>query len=216
MANVGMADERGNPRRLLGPYLQGRRAPVRSRVPGSRRASWGGWARTDGLRRPRRAALTFSLAASSCLLDAMADMFPGSRFGKPPSRRVDASSTRAPGITPVMPPVARGFQFKLTAEADNVPVLRRALHALLVPAGVDPDRVASIALAATEVCANVVRHAYPDGERGVIRVEAALVPDGLVTIVVRDHGVGIARSTEVRMTFAASAEHAIPARDRPG
>jgi anti-sigma regulatory factor (Ser/Thr protein kinase) len=95
-----------------------------------------------------------------------------------------------------MPPVARGFQFKLTAEADNVPVVRRALRALLRPAGFSPDQVASIALAATEVCANVVRHAYPDGEGGVIRVEVALGDNGQVTVVVRDHGVGMARRAE--------------------
>lgn len=92
-----------------------------------------------------------------------------------------------------MLPVARGFEFKLTAEADNVVVVRRALHALLQPAGLTPDRVASITLAATEVCANVVRHAYPDGSRGVIRIEASVCPDGRVTIVVGDHGVGFAR-----------------------
>ena len=90
-----------------------------------------------------------------------------------------------------MPPVAHGFEFKLTAEADNVPVVRRALHALLRPAGFPPDRIASIALATTEVCANVVRHAYPGGEGGVIRVEVGLEPGGQVTVVVRDHGVGI-------------------------
>ncbi len=95
-----------------------------------------------------------------------------------------------------MPPAARGFQFKLTAEADNVPVVRRALRALLLPAGFSPDRIASIALATTEVCANMVRHAYPDGDRGVIRVEAALDPSGDVTVVVRDHGVGIGRRAE--------------------
>jgi serine/threonine-protein kinase RsbW len=91
----------------------------------------------------------------------------------------------------MMPPVARGFEFKLTAEADNVPIVRRALHALLAPAGFSPDRVASIALATTEVCANAVRHAYPDGDRGLIRVEAELAPDRTLTVVVGDHGVGV-------------------------
>jgi anti-sigma regulatory factor (Ser/Thr protein kinase) len=95
-----------------------------------------------------------------------------------------------------MLPVARGFEFKLTAEADNVAVVRRALHALLRPAGLPPDRVASIALATTEVCANAVRHAYPDGSRGVIRIEASLSPDGCVTVVVGDHGVGFVRRND--------------------
>jgi anti-sigma regulatory factor (Ser/Thr protein kinase) len=95
-----------------------------------------------------------------------------------------------------MPPVARGFEFKLTAEADNVPVVRRALRALLRPAGFSPERIASIALATTEVCANVVRHAYPDGDAGLIRVEVGLAADGRVTVVVRDHGVGIEQRAE--------------------
>ena len=96
-----------------------------------------------------------------------------------------------------MLPVARGFEFKLTAEADNVAVVRRALHALLQPEGFSPDRVASITLATTEVCANAVRHAYPDGSRGVIRIEASVCPDGRVTIVVGDHGVGFVRRDEL-------------------
>jgi anti-sigma regulatory factor (Ser/Thr protein kinase) len=99
-----------------------------------------------------------------------------------------------------MLPVARGFEFKLTAEADNVAVVRRALHALLRPAGLSRDRVASITLAATEVCANVVRHAYPDGIRGVIRIEASVTPDGDVTVVVGDHGVGFVRRQELETT----------------
>ena len=96
-----------------------------------------------------------------------------------------------------MLPVARGFEFKLTAEADNVAIVRRALHALLRPAGLSSDRVASITLAATEVCANVVRHAYPDGIRGVIRIAASVTPDGDVTVVVGDHGVGFVRREEL-------------------
>jgi serine/threonine-protein kinase RsbW len=131
-----------------------------------------------------------SFAASSCLLDAMGDWFPERRAEKRPGPPGGGSGTGAAGNFPVMPRVARGFEFKLTAEADNVPIVRRALHALLVPAGFSPDRVASIALATTEVCANVVRHAYPGGSRGIIRVEAKLAPDGVLTVVVGDHGVG--------------------------
>ena len=52
-----------------------------------------------------------------------------------------------------MAPQTRGFEFKLTAEPDNVPVVRRALRALLVTADVPPARARNIELAATEVCA---------------------------------------------------------------
>jgi anti-sigma regulatory factor (Ser/Thr protein kinase) len=88
-----------------------------------------------------------------------------------------------------MAPQTRGFEFKLTAEPDNVPVVRRALRALLVTADVPPARARNIELAATEVCANAVLHAYPEGD-GVFHVEARLLPDRL-EVVIRDHGRGM-------------------------
>jgi len=110
-----------------------------------------------------------------------------------------------------MAPQARGFAFKLTAEPDNVPVVRRALHALLDTAGVAPDRAMNIVLAATEICANAVLHAYPD-RNGVFNVEARLLPDRL-EVVVRDHGRGIGPSLPqpdervgLRLTAALSGE----------
>jgi anti-sigma regulatory factor (Ser/Thr protein kinase) len=83
----------------------------------------------------------------------------------------------------------RGFEFKLTAEPDNVRVVTRALRTLLAAAGIAHDRVVDILLATTEVCTNAVQHAYPDGD-GVFRVEAWLASDRL-DVVVRDHGTGI-------------------------
>jgi hypothetical protein len=64
-AKLGTDEERGNPR---GRYLRARRAPVRSRALGSPRVPLPG---SMAGRLPRRAARTFSFAASSCLLDAM-------------------------------------------------------------------------------------------------------------------------------------------------
>src|SRR5204863_4346862 len=69
----------GTTRRTLATpagYARGRRASFRSRGLDPRRGSWGGMALGDGRRPVRRAALTFSLAASSCLLDAMALQIP--------------------------------------------------------------------------------------------------------------------------------------------
>ena len=109
----------------------------------------------------------------------------------------------------MMRPGARGFEFKLTAEADNVPIVRRALHALLLPAGFPPDRVASIALATTEVCANVVRHAYPEGDPGVIRIEVSVTPDGQVTVVVGDHGIGFVRRGDLATAVGLGISEAI-------
>jgi serine/threonine-protein kinase RsbW len=83
----------------------------------------------------------------------------------------------------------RGFEFKLTAEPDNVRVVTRALRTLLAEAGVGRERIVDILLATTEVCTNAVQHAYPQGE-GVFRVEARLASDQL-DVVVRDHGTGL-------------------------
>lgn len=83
----------------------------------------------------------------------------------------------------------RGFEFKLTAEPDNVRVVTRALRRLLTDAGVARDRMVDILLATAEVCTNAVQHAYPAGD-GVFRVEARLESDWL-DVVVRDHGTGI-------------------------
>ncbi len=92
-------------------------------------------------------------------------------------------------MSTTMPPETRGFAFKLTAEPDNVPVVRRALRMLLQSAAVAPERALDIVLATTEVCANAVLHAYPDGD-GVFNVDARLLPNRL-EVVIRDNGQGI-------------------------
>ena len=88
-----------------------------------------------------------------------------------------------------MAPDVRGFEFKLIAEPASVLIVRRALRALLRGVDLDPERVADVVLATTEVCTNAVLHAYPGGE-GVFYAGASL-PSGQVVVVVRDHGTGI-------------------------
>jgi anti-sigma regulatory factor (Ser/Thr protein kinase) len=76
------------------------------------------------------------------------------------------------------------------ARAENVAVVRQALAGLCEALLAEPRVVADVKLAVTEACTNVVVHAYPETDDGVIEVEAR--PRGRhVTVVVRDHGQGI-------------------------
>ncbi|HEX8753657.1 MAG TPA: ATP-binding protein [Solirubrobacterales bacterium] len=78
----------------------------------------------------------------------------------------------------------------LPARAENVAVVRHALAGLAERMGMDEPGVADLKTVVTEACMNVVVHAYPEGEAGLLEVEAMLELDGL-TVVVRDFGMGI-------------------------
>jgi anti-sigma regulatory factor (Ser/Thr protein kinase) len=83
-----------------------------------------------------------------------------------------------------------GLQMSLPARAENVAVVRHALAGLAERIGMDEATTADLKTVVTEACMNVVVHAYPEGEVGLLEVEA--VPDlGGLTVVVRDFGRGI-------------------------
>jgi anti-sigma regulatory factor (Ser/Thr protein kinase) len=76
----------------------------------------------------------------------------------------------------------------------TVESVRQARHAVRRFArGLDVD-VEGIALAVSEAVANVVAHAYSEGESGVIDLSATAAP-GEVAVVVRDRGRGMAAPT---------------------
>jgi anti-sigma regulatory factor (Ser/Thr protein kinase) len=78
----------------------------------------------------------------------------------------------------------------LPARAENVAVVRHALAGLADRIGMDEPGVADLKTVVTEACMNVVVHAYPQDRPGPLEVEA--IPDGQgLTVVVRDHGMGI-------------------------
>jgi anti-sigma regulatory factor (Ser/Thr protein kinase) len=83
-----------------------------------------------------------------------------------------------------------GLQMSLPARAENVAVVRHALAGLAEQIGMDEPGVADLKTVVTEACMNVVVHAYPAGEPGLLEVEAFPEPEGL-TVVVRDFGMGI-------------------------
>jgi serine/threonine-protein kinase RsbW len=83
-----------------------------------------------------------------------------------------------------------GLQMSLPARAENVAVVRHAIAGLAERIGMDESATADLKTVVTEACMNVVVHAYPEGEVGLLEVDA--VPDsGGLTVAVRDFGRGI-------------------------
>jgi serine/threonine-protein kinase RsbW len=84
----------------------------------------------------------------------------------------------------------KGLQMVLPAKSENVAVIRHALAGLAEEIGMDEPGLADLKTVVTEACMNVVVHAYPAAEPGLLEVEAEPELDGL-TVVVRDYGLGI-------------------------
>jgi anti-sigma regulatory factor (Ser/Thr protein kinase) len=78
----------------------------------------------------------------------------------------------------------------LPARAENVAVVRHALAGLAERIGMDEPGIADLKTVVTEACMNVVVHAYPADQLGLLEVEATEELDGL-TVIVRDYGMGI-------------------------
>jgi anti-sigma regulatory factor (Ser/Thr protein kinase) len=83
-----------------------------------------------------------------------------------------------------------GLKMSLPARAENVAVVRHALAGLGERLGMDETSIADLKTVVTEAAMNVVVHAYPDGDPGLLSVDA-LVEDGGLTVEVRDYGMGI-------------------------
>ncbi len=82
------------------------------------------------------------------------------------------------------------MELSLPAQAENIALIRHAFGAVGEAFAVDEQLLSDVRLAVTEACANVVVHAYPDGDPGPLDVYATLGEDKL-TVVVRDEGPGI-------------------------
>lgn len=80
------------------------------------------------------------------------------------------------------------------ARVESVPELRRRVVRAIEGVAVDRDVVA---LAVSEMVANVVRHAYPPSVDGDVSVTVELV-DGELVLSVRDRGVGVRGFTASR------------------
>ncbi len=82
------------------------------------------------------------------------------------------------------------MELALPARAENIAIVRHALGGLGEAYAVSERKLADVRLAVTEACANVVVHAYPDDQNGLMEVVAS-IDDGRLTVLVRDRGRGI-------------------------
>lgn len=82
------------------------------------------------------------------------------------------------------------MELALAARAENIAIVRHALGGLGEAFAVPEPKLSDIRLAVTEACANVVVHAYPDGDVGPMEVEASM-GEGTLTVLVRDWGRGV-------------------------
>jgi serine/threonine-protein kinase RsbW len=87
------------------------------------------------------------------------------------------------------------LKIRLPAKPDNVAVVRQALTGLGDAYELDPDFLSDIRTAVTEACNNVVVHAYPGDDPGVLEVEADPGDGTAVDVLVRDYGAGLQPNT---------------------
>lgn len=80
-------------------------------------------------------------------------------------------------------------QLNVSSQAENVLLVRQALNGLAETIHLDPLELNDISTAVSEACNNVALHAY-DSADGPLELEIYVGP-ALLTVVVRDHGVGI-------------------------
>jgi anti-anti-sigma factor len=91
-----------------------------------------------------------------------------------------AARVRAPSIAPL--------RLWFAARADQLAVVREAMRSWLASARVDAGDAEVVVLAAGELCANAVEHAYPPGTEAAVEVMLAREPGGGLTLIVRDRG----------------------------
>jgi anti-sigma regulatory factor (Ser/Thr protein kinase) len=94
----------------------------------------------------------------------------------------------ARGHTPFMAP--EPGRWAVAATPEQIAVLRSEVTDYAQRVGIDDVRLGDIRLAISEAATNAVLHAYRDREPGEIRVNAQVLDDGCLRIVVEDDGFG--------------------------
>ncbi len=81
------------------------------------------------------------------------------------------------------------LQLVLPADARLLPRTRRAIAEYLAEIGAPTEHVDDVILALDEACANVIRHAFPEGDDGCFRLIAEITDDD-IRMQIEDDGVG--------------------------
>lgn len=81
------------------------------------------------------------------------------------------------------------LQLHIPADARMLPKTRQAVAGYLEETAPSAEVVDDVVLALDEACANVIRHAFPKGVEGSIKLLAE-IEDDAVTVLVEDDGVG--------------------------
>jgi anti-sigma regulatory factor (Ser/Thr protein kinase) len=89
-----------------------------------------------------------------------------------------------------MPTIRNGFELRVAAAPESVPLVRHALRVYLDRFDLPEERVAEVTLAVTEACSNVVVHAYGDAP-GELEVIVEDEGDDAILVRVRDRGTGL-------------------------
>lgn len=85
-------------------------------------------------------------------------------------------------------PALTPLRLWFAARADQLAVVREAMRGWLASADVDRGDAEMLVLAAGELCANAVEHAYGDEGEGSVEVSLSRSPGGTLVLVVRDRG----------------------------
>ncbi len=105
-------------------------------------------------------------------------------FAEPSRRRDDVALLAARALPLRIAPLRLWF----AARPDQLGVVREAMRSWLADASVKPGDAEIVVLAAGELCANAVEHAYPPGSDAAVEVAMAREPGGVLTLAIRDRG----------------------------
>lgn len=93
-------------------------------------------------------------------------------------------TTETPSIERV--PATSAMRLRLSAEAENVMLVRQAVDGAAREIGASTDVIDDLKLAVTEACSNVVKYAYREGDG---EMEISVDPGGAgFIVIVRDRG----------------------------